>query len=63
MIDFDSKLEDYLLPDLETTEEYLHDEDDDCLPEVGPSRGIFSENPENAALWMERVSHRFVKAA
>lgn len=56
----DLKYDDYLLPDEETIRDFLLETEEKFLPEIQPSRGAFSETPENASRWMEHASEHFV---
>lgn len=66
----DFKLQDYLLPDQETMDEFdlFEEEDVEFGHEIQaasihrPQRGFFSDAPDRAALWMEQVSEHY-KAA
>lgn len=56
----DHGFDDYLLPDEETIRDFLLETEENFLPDVQPSRGAFSETPENASRWMEHASERFI---
>ena len=56
-------LDDFLLPDSDTMQEFeiFSDEDFNDVAQ-SPLRGVFSDSPERASLWMEEASRHFIAA-
>lgn len=55
-------MEDYLLPEADAIEDFLPNAEEVQEMQVfniAPSHGLFSDNPETTAHWMENASQRF----
>lgn len=55
-------LDDYLLPDAQTIRDFMFDEPEELLAEPSheDEEGVFSDEPEHAASWVEHASHHFI---